>query len=633
MPLNVDVEVELRDKGETGMSTIDTPLPPVFYVIVGAGPAAVVNHSTIIRSEYGRVRLNESPAGKLSILHVGFSNPWGRYMKHGMGQPPYLLSLPGFTSGNQPQKGEIHETGGLNSKGFAGAVDDQFKYLLAKQKDKFGKSSKLKPLTWWPWMDGWVAAVQTRKKEPFLQEDIGALKKEFGHGEVLGQLQELMAAEYPNFLNPKIAPYRILTLRKEGEEWKAAFVYAQFIDICTGTGRPRAIVKPDNEKARTPPWLAPASWKSVLGKRRILNGADAICDDVEWKLTDRICVPKGGGIGLNAAEKAVSSNCFLDFFDSKSMVDQTFTNPRNYTFLKHWAEARARKSGEGNTVLTDEELIPHHPKARMGIFAELGKVALVKVKEGTTELEKVEVELKEVTQTAIIRAADRINTAGLIDGGWKSTQQTGEPAPSQNYDFLALPQGLDPAAIGQPSWFAKAAGKPVAITTDTDGRMAALETPDKVIRILGAAALVYPDFGVQTFKPREAQTAPKDRMWNFRTTLPVSAVPDGFILAGINIAKANQYFNDGNKNPNVNTMTLGEIEAALDKMNARVPSIVLANLIVVTRSAANGFADEGDLVKKLKDFVTTSLGGLELIETHEEALKAAFKYAYASEDD
>src|SRR2546425_10160240 len=48
-------------------------LPPVYYVIVGCGPAAVIDHTTLRQSDFGKLRL-----GKLPVMHIGFPSPWAK---------------------------------------------------------------------------------------------------------------------------------------------------------------------------------------------------------------------------------------------------------------------------------------------------------------------------------------------------------------------------------------------------------------------------------------------------------------------------------------------------------------------------------------------------------------------------
>src|SRR5215207_2032467 len=44
--------VSLQLPGDSGLDSSDRLLPPVFYVIVGCGPAAVINHTTLIQTEF-----------------------------------------------------------------------------------------------------------------------------------------------------------------------------------------------------------------------------------------------------------------------------------------------------------------------------------------------------------------------------------------------------------------------------------------------------------------------------------------------------------------------------------------------------------------------------------------------------
>ncbi len=588
----ITAEVDLQNIGETGMSSIGTPLPPIFYVIIGAGPAAVINHSTLVHSEFGKDRLAHSPAGKLPILHIGFSNPWGRYMQHGMGQLPYLLSLPGFKGANQVKATDRTVDGGLDSRIFAKGIDDQFTYLRTRETERWRNddTADLVRLQW-PWRQAWVAMVQTRAKEPYK----GRLADELGGEAVQKQIDAMATMDYPLFLNSKLAPFRVLVVQKFDSEWKAEWIYAQFVDFCTGTGRPRVNITPEktdeHKKALTPPWLDPANWIAELGNRRVLSGMDAICDDAHWAENERICVPKGGGIALNAAEKAVHNKCQLDWFDDKPLTG-TFANPRNYTFLKHWSEDRARGVGEnepGHPALTDADLTPTYEKGRLGKNAEVESVKLV------LGGAKVEVTLK-AKGVGEIRASSR-QSAGLTDGCWEATGNLGNP-PSKNYDRIAIAQGLEARGVGQAMWVAGQLGITVEIRDANDGRMLALGNANQSIRLLGAAAQVYPGFALIEYRPEDDLSSPMARMWGYRATLPVSTVPDGFILSGINIAYANKFFTDTLRNPNLNTLLGEEIEDILYK-TGMTDSRELADFIVADRSGSNGYADAADLIDKL----------------------------------
>jgi hypothetical protein len=67
-------------------------VPDDRYVIVGGGFAAAVDHSTLLRSSWGRARVEN-----LTITQVyEEQDPWLRHVDHRMGQWPGLLALPGF---------------------------------------------------------------------------------------------------------------------------------------------------------------------------------------------------------------------------------------------------------------------------------------------------------------------------------------------------------------------------------------------------------------------------------------------------------------------------------------------------------------------------------------------------------
>lgn len=88
-------------------------VPPDRYIIVGRGPAAVVNHATLAASG----RLSRLPP----VVHIGGPDTWSNYYPHRMGQWPVLLTLPGFSF--HPAAAE--ETEFLWSSAFAQANADQ----------------------------------------------------------------------------------------------------------------------------------------------------------------------------------------------------------------------------------------------------------------------------------------------------------------------------------------------------------------------------------------------------------------------------------------------------------------------------------------------------------------------------
>ena len=98
---------------------------------------------------------------------------------------------------------------------------------------------------------------------------------------------------------------------------------------------------------------------------------------------------------------------------------------------------------------------------------------------------------------------------------------------------------------------------------------------EESVRLLGAAGQMYPGIPVPAnWTPASTtETTPRIMMWKYRYHLAASAVPDGFILAGINIAHANHFFDDGKPNRNINTMSAAEITKTVkahgDEIGAR----------------------------------------------------------------
>jgi hypothetical protein len=598
--------VSLQLPGDSGLDSSDRLLPPVFYVIVGCGPAAVINHTTLIQTEFGRKRREDSPAGTIPILHVGFPNPWSKYFEHGMGQPPHLLSLPGFKPENQPCASDRTIDEGLNSRVFGACVDAEFEHCLKHETDRWAliptKVSLFKDYQW-PNLCGWAAWIDSRSAPTNPLPNLYNAESEGEPKRVWQAVIEALKEPYPNF--PKdVAPYRLVVVDHDLN--RCYVIYAQFIDVCTGSGRANVIaLRPeskDYKMARTPPWCNPAKWSEWFGGRRILAGMDAIRSEVVWSAGERVCVTQGGGIGLNAAEKAERGKCWLDWFHTADLL-QTFGNPRNYTFLKHWAEERPRRSGEQQTdTLTEAELIAHGTRVRLGKDATLKSVnadkdAIAVELQARPEAPDRRTGLLVPEGTPHIRDVSGV-AIGMDSGAWLATETyvlSGGSRPSPLYHRVALPNGLFGDRLGQPFTFANHL-TPTTPWNGPGGRMIAMGTADKAIRLLGAAAQTYPGFDVNTYKPRDVAGLASDSMWAFRLLLPVSAVPDGFILSGLNIAIANEFF--AAPNCNLNTMTQGELETELTKLGASKPQ-ELAKKIVDNRNKKNGYKNAADLATKL----------------------------------
>jgi hypothetical protein len=95
-----------------------------YYVIVGTGFSAVLNHLLLKRTKEGSERL-----GDLEVVHIGLVDPWSEYAIERMGQWPNLLALPGFS--NQLAEEPVREF--LRSEAFAGATEQELRILTSAE--------------------------------------------------------------------------------------------------------------------------------------------------------------------------------------------------------------------------------------------------------------------------------------------------------------------------------------------------------------------------------------------------------------------------------------------------------------------------------------------------------------------
>jgi hypothetical protein len=602
----------LPPTGSTNVNTHSGTIP-VYYVIIGRGPAAIINHTTLRQSEFGKNRIESLP-----VMHIGFANPWTKYMQHGMGQPPHLLNLPGF----KEHPDEVVIDGGFNSKHFGAMIDGEYNRL----KLHYDKHEDEKVIT----NETWVVWIQTDQCEPLGHNGVEIkkqLKDDRMSEEFIVKIEKKLSEDFKS----EIANLRLLVMNPKPanqlNDEDIFFVYASCIDICTGPGRPEVgkLNPISNEtaeykQARTAAWLSPekwaAGWGNILKNRAILNGVEAIRDEVEWTANERVCVTAGGGVGMNAAERSRNEDCKLDWFGRSSLMP-TFGNPRNDTFLRHpdLAENRNLNPGESKELgLTkDDQIIPCGEKLRYGYGVELAKAELKE------EIRKIEVTLqiytdtrKKITYNPKIKDYYRVQVGLVDDSMWDCTYAyvtAQEQEPSKLYDRLVLPNGQLSNSLGHPYYFARHLGLE-PLTTPSDGRMVGLKAVYGKVRVLGAAAQMYNGYGPNGPMPAK-------KMWLFYDSLPVSAVPDGMIFSGINIAVANKYFNDENTNKNVNTASQDEILDILAREFRISDANLIAEVIVEKRrrNDNNGYANIDLVIEALKgNDKTKAISSLESID-------------------
>lgn len=661
-----------------------------YYVIIGCGTAAVVNHTTLRQTRWGMDRINRLP-----VMHIGFKDPWATYYPHGMGQPPYLLTMPGYH--NRPGPGSKTIGPRLLSKEFAANTQTEWSLLESKYKKSFEHRR------------AWVAAIESKTikvsatvlKE--LREKEGLdLEREIGKSGV--------KAEYDEYTFPEHQPpYRLILVYPDK---RIELVYAYKIDICVGAGRPTLPPKgADWQPARTKLWIPPELWDRETRERKLITGPEALCEITPWDKTHRNFVYGAGGIGLNMVERAEGEGCYIDWlpnilpgsakYPPASTLHRSFNLRCNDMVLKHpngavdmaseeeistlllnftvpssqqemyrdriselakkivekhkanqentrdkdslirtleeeavvkdialWKQkigflypppspnipitrfpGRRMEPGEADgcrkpdeTFNTDYTLNPGSPKWR---FARNTDVTGATINSG-----KVDVAIKSYEQevpvkyslTAMIRDYDE-NEMGVVDGKFPFSSSYRERYPGLDeklYDHVYVCIGLGnqpPQALGLPMMIAEGFQfSPI----DVGGRMVGLQTADGTIRVLGAAATMYPNDAFQGHKYGSTL--------KYFQSLPVSAVPPGFIFNGVNIATANHYFDQTfgkERNANVNTATVDDLTWFISwKGLGTLDAAKLALAIVKYRRKVNGYQSPDDIKKALKNDAT-----------------------------
>ena len=629
-----------------------------YYVIIGCGTAAILNHTTLRQSKWGRKRI-----GILPVLYIGGEDPWLHYHEHAMGQPPYLLPLPGYQ--NQPRSGDVYgRTSRYSSRSFAGNNRKEFDRLKERYKRYKGVD----------WKNAWVAAIESPDKDA--KGSITELEKVGLRSvkDIKGApttLSDMFGKEWYKGGGPHNKPrYRLLLVHPDERlEW----VYARYVDICSGAGRMSVLpIKgtdpnadpPVYQQARTKYWKPPEKWEDSdkLEERKVVHGMDGLREETVWKPTDRVCVYGGGGIGLNQVERADDEGCWLDW-TARNSVHDAFGLRTNDPVLKSYKQIQSdngghithfMESGEGDYYPRKEIWIEGYGKDlqeevgfRDGMQLLEGrplypgnsnwriarKSTLDDVKE-TPDKQKVEISFTQTDGSCKICDFDGETP---FDPGkkcfpysdkYKSRNPDIARTEPHLYNRLILCTGQQQTVVGEPQMLAERFGLQNLPDQANDNMPLGLQTADAnsdpsgngSLRILGAAARVYPKFDE---KAGEAQFV---SLATYELTLPVSAVPPGFIRTGRSIAAANHFFedngllcNDGKRrNNNVNTATKSELKQIIKDA---VPGLaddkvdIIANVIFGGRMAPNnGYPDKNaleEVLKKSGDFISTKLAIVE----------------------
>lgn len=634
------LQARLESPGqETGLQkvldTYSAPLPNGYYVIVGGGAAAMVNHTTLRQSTKGKSRMAhpEDKEVGLPVLHIALPDPWLHYHHHGMGQPPYLLGLPGYHKPVPPDAAPYKHS--CSSEQFAASTQAEWNLL-----SKTFASETFR-------VQGWVAAIETQKKKA--PEKLKKALVDLGIQS--GALETMLSMRF----REGDPIYRLLVVLSSGE---LRFVFAHKIDLCSGAGKlrntPRGFT-PDSlpellKKARTAPWLPPTSWTDELRDRLVVDGMDGLTVTTPFRSGQRICVFGSGGVGLNQMERAIDDGTYLDWVASGWMhANATFALKRNDTVLKKPrslateqdfmdpGEADAIREGKGPDDSNPPDgkgikfrLIPGSKKLRIGQNAAFDKA------ESIDQGAKVAVEYKKSAQSIITDFYDRdINLQAesyftFSESYTKANSECcGDSANGRAYDRLILCLGQDQTITGEPITIAGAftftpivrEGRAVGLENKADGKVKQGD-----IRILGSAATMFPRANLSL----DDQEASLRAMETYRKSLPVSAVLPGFILNCCNIAWANDYFTDETPNTNANSASEGQLTALLTEkgqMSSTDAGKFAAKIIGLRSNPHDGFASMDDLVNRLAGDVT-----LAPKQTWEGNVRAALTTVYRAAD-
>jgi hypothetical protein len=438
-------------------------------------------------------------------MHIGFEDPWSYYRRHRMGQFPHLLALPRFGASVGEEPGEYKD-----STRFAEATRREFQLLT----EKHTVVTK----------EGWVAVIQPRGHP----EGLGEVREDLSK---IGMKPAQWAPLLDEFDDPALPPYRLLVIDPSG---KPELVYAQKIDICTGSGTPRLLdagtMSPELYAAyRGKPWI-PLERRTEF--RHVLCSHDALYRTSLWPERPRVCVHGTGGVALNVVETALEAQKWVDWTATETH-DKVFAQPgRNRELLREGSAAGA--------------WTPSSTRLRLGESVEVQTLAV-------EALEAVEVAFQRAPKAVMpSQMTDhRSPQVSLEDGNFPFSSASEKAGfPGSGYAQLIVAKGFaaDGKLPGTAAFLIRLVDKAEGLSAivSTDGRWIGLRSgPEKgngPVRILGIAATSFPP---------DALVALSSNFKNQRTlaieylrTLPLQTQPAalaGITYNAVSIMLANQF--------------------------------------------------------------------------------------------
>lgn len=571
-------------------SSAPAATPTGYYVIIGCGTGAIVNHTTLRNSSYGKRRI-----GNLPLLHIGFDDPWMHYVDHRMGQRPWMLSLPGYTPQPKWNFLSVEES----SKAFADRNVDQMAVLRgAHQFSEFR---------------AWVAMIQPRGMTAT------ATKKEH-RAEFIEQCRRLKGSGVD--INPLLAPYpatcppfRLLVVDAAQKSW---LCYAEKVDLCTGTGRPRTSFHAGWKalfQYTADPWRPPERWTPAELDRPIMSGTEALYQHVPLNKLQRTCVSGSAGVAVNVMERCEGVECWTDWIGSTTHHRASFVNnPRNDSLLRNPATGVRMKTGEFTN--RDDPKSPLLPAVKYWRFGSGTRIQAAKAAGLRQSLHLEEsgeslpgfspsAELRDwLDETAPLNAAT--GTFAFSNGvaTWAVANSEPLPAPLEQYDRLLVCSGQHAGeqAVGHPAQLtslvrAVLSMQPI-LAASTDRRIVGIGSSDteQCIRILGVAGIVaLGETGMGTRSRSTRGVIFNSTLYDeaYEATYPLQSRFPGHTLGSSHIAYANQFF-AGGRNANVNTMSRHDLEM-------HCGDAILADQVVsVRQNGWFGFGSRGELIQALQ---------------------------------
>ncbi|MCH8150051.1 MAG: hypothetical protein IH987_19070 [Planctomycetes bacterium] len=556
---------------------VNTVNIPPYYVIIGRGFSAIVNHSTLLQSEWGKKRL-----GGCEVVYLGFPDPWQGYVTHNMNQDAMLLIHPGFLNPNEGHRNiEDFLTDWLPSNEFAGITKNEVAEIKRK------KDPGLRP--------GFVTKVTEESG------DTGLYEIEYYDEESIAQWHDTVRDRIQS--REDLGSIEATTLPRKK-------MRAKYVDICSGPGLAKVVdigfPKQGGYEILMEPHLVLEYLKLSPNKQRIFAGSDYVRSFTKVPGGTRVCIQ---GLNTPAGVQAMERAFGLDSSDgdaehvfgfASAGLETAFPPGGRLDGLAGFAQG---ESLPPRAKFPDQKVL--YPGADLRgkkvVFGHGYRISEIK------EIKRADVDafaglLNDDVGALLVRfrASGKMNP--IVNTFSEATEQG--PKDEVLFEYGVFDQVVICAGqqIGQDE-----PGSPLAIIKDLSNNFEDLKiidrfvgadyphpmglwmggtNPDPKIRVLGGAAhgsrIMAKNFNDKL-----------QRLKDYELTLPMQAfvVQRGVTLAAVTIAQANHYFNSGYRSRNVNTGEYADL--------SEVCSSESADIEIVRGKSRNGFANADELALAL----------------------------------